>query len=190
MLKVNNMLRFFMLAVMCVLSSCSGADMSSAQIERESSDKIINFITTWYKTGPIKVITTGNFFDLHEPSATFGVWVADFTPETMEGGRALAVKMVNDLWAFIQKTPECLRLYEHNIKGVPRFYWGKMGLKDLCVRIAFWDKDTNRPMAPKLAEITFFNEKFHYYQADPKTLALKLIGEETLEQAVAKVKSG
>jgi len=46
-------------------------------------------------------------------------------------------------------------------------------------RLAYWDKNMNRPQAPYLAEIQYYNGVFHYYEADPKTQALRLIFEES-----------
>lgn len=44
---------------------------------------------------------------------------------------------------------------------------------NLAFKIAFWDKEVNRPLFPYLADIRFFNSKFHYYYANPKNQALE-----------------
>ncbi len=59
-----------------------------------------------------------------------------------------------------------------------------MALQYISFRIAFWDKNNNRPAAPYLSEIHFFDGIFHYYEADPKTQALKLVFEESYEEGL------
>lgn len=40
-------------------------------------------------------------------------------------------------------------------------------------KLAFWDSNMDRPLAPHLAQVKFVDGKVHYYYADPKTQALQ-----------------
>src|SRR5439155_8098674 len=122
---------------------------------------------------------------LHLPSGTvFGIWVTAKTQETVQSGRALAVAFTKDYLAELQNNKDTLKFYAYKCESMPRWYSGKLGLKYVGVRIAFWDANVERPKAPYLAEIDFYEDKFRYYEADPKTQALRLVLEESYEDSV------
>lgn len=43
----------------------------------------------------------------------------------------------------------------------------------VAFRLAFWDKDTNRPLYPYLAQIRLADGNLYYHYADPETQALQ-----------------
>lgn len=54
---------------------------------------------------------------------------------------------------------------------LPNRYSPTLTLKNVGVRLAFWDEAAERPRAPYLffAEIDFYYNRFYYYEADPAT---------------------
>lgn len=182
---LRNML--VMLLTCFTTSSCEGDEklLSDPQKEKDATKEVIKFAEKYAKVRPMTLISSGNFFHL-DPPASFGLWMADFSPVSLENGRLIAVKFVSEFWEEIQRNPAMVRYFKYNLEMYPRFYSGDLGLKDVCVRIAFWDSDTNRPLPPKIAEISFYKGVFYYYETDAKTQGLKLVLEESYDEAIKK----
>jgi len=56
----------------------------------------------------------------------------------------------------------------------------------LGVKIAYWDQDVNRPLPPYLAEITFYDHKFRYYQFCLNQISGILIPHELIDFEVSR----
>jgi hypothetical protein len=149
-------------------------------LEKRSSEAIKKFIKT-YQGGRFTCISTGSF--CLPDKAIFQVWVTAKTQETIQSGRALAVTFIKDYLNEMQNNRDTATWYACERENWPSRYSGKLSPKYIGVRIAFWDENVERPKAPYLAEIDFYEDKFLYYEADPKTQALKLVHEETYEEA-------
>src|SRR6185295_7712024 len=97
--------------------------------------------------------------------------------------RKFASSLVQD---FLHKlrTDSVLKKYhqEHNERyknyKYPPLITPEPDTRQICWKLAFWDENVNRPQQPYLAEIQFKDSAFHYYIADPETLALKLLYKE------------
>jgi hypothetical protein len=145
------------------------------------SEVIKKFVND-YQSGCFTYISDVPFFPL--PGETlFGAWVTAKTQETIQSGRALALAFIKDYLVELQNNKDILKFYAIACENTTE-YSGELGLKHVGVRIAFWVENVERPKAPCLAEIDFYEDKFQYYEADPKTQALKLVLEESYEDAV------
>ncbi len=107
---------------------------------------------------------------------------------TLNQGRLLAAPIAVEYLQLncINSDLEKNILRDHNLvhhsnvkKAIP-----EIAIQHISFRIAFWDKNNNRPPAPFLAEIHFFDGKFHYYEANPHTQALQLVFEESYEDGL------
>lgn len=89
---------------------------------------------------------------------------------TVEEGIVLAQAYGAKLMDLMEENVLFERLRGHYNKGREQ----KMTLKNcLAFRLAFWDANVNRPLAPYLAEIRLVKGEFKCYYANPKTQALE-----------------
>lgn len=192
--SIHNVLKYTfycVLAIGCIcFAGCSGQlniSEGGGYLNQRSSDAIKKFIKN-YQGGRFTYISDGPFS--HLPSeAVFGIWVTASTKETIQSGRALAVAFTKDCLTELQNNKDTLKFYAYECELLPSRHSGNLRLKYLGVRIAFWDENVERPKAPYLAEIGFYGGKFRYYEADPKTQKLKLVLEESYEDAVKLLES-
>ena len=191
--SVSNALKYVLycvLAIGCVsFVGCVGQlspKEEDVYVEKRSSEAVKNFIK-YYQGGRFTCISTGSFCLPDE--AIFKIWVTAKTQETVQSGRALAFAFTKDYLAELQNNKDTSKWYAYECESMPKRYSGRLGLKYVGVRIAFWDENVERPKAPYLAEIDFYGDKFRYYEADPKTKALKLVLEESYEDAVKQLEA-
>ncbi len=177
---------FLVLLVGRMYATDSDLWMKLAPQERKSTAAIKKFITQ-YDSGRYKYIVTGQFPPL-PPETDYGIWVTAKTDETVKSGRENAVKFLQDYLKEIQANKETTKYFEYNCIARPSKYSGKISLKNVGFRIAYWNDQVERPKAPFLSEIDFYDNTFRYYEADPKTQALKLVLEESYEKALDSLK--
>ncbi len=85
-----------------------------------------------------------------------------------------------------QLATEC---FEEVKLKLPSLKLEKLNRNLIGVKIAYWDENVTRPKAPFLSEIDFYEDKFRYFEADPKTQALTLVLEESYEDAMKQLKA-
>lgn len=157
------------------------------QYEADLYQMIDNYVTAYGNKNASELIHVGNF-DHPSKQLMFGVWLRSYASEDLEQGRIRAITFVHDFYKMLLQNKIANTYFEESKRYYPPVSSDKITLKIIGVKIAYWDKNVNRPQVPYLAEITFLNEKFHYYQADPETQVLKLVREETYEDALAKLR--
>ncbi len=179
-------LLFVILLVGKVYGSEASADpdfwLKLAPQATKSTASIKNFIKS-YDSGRYYYIASGPFTYL-PPEASYGIWVRTQTEESVQSGREKAVKFLHDYVKALQTDKETTKYFEYQCIQYPKKYSGKLSLKNVGVRIAYWDEQVERPKAPYLSEIDFYDNTFRYYEADPKTQGLRLIREESYEKAI------
>ena len=126
-----------------------------------------------------------------EPNPDYFLAFFDSHTKTLPEGRILASSLAQDFWKMVTTSPEVQCYQDDNRK----FYINNSYYKDIFTekanmnqvgfKIAYWDKNVERPQAPYLAEIRFIGGVLHYYEADPQTQALHLIFQESYDQAIA-----
>lgn len=178
---------FFTLGTICpskqLNASSSVTTIEDVEYEKKSTLVIKKFISE-YQGGRFTYISNGCFE--HFPKGTdFGVWVTAKTKETIQSGRVLACTFTKAYYTELQKNEYTLKWYECLREFLPNRYTPTLTLKNVGLRLAFWDEAVERPKAPYLAEIDFYDNRFYYYEADPQTQSLKLVLDETYEQAIA-----
>ena len=167
------------------------------RIEWELFWKIDHFVTSYESPQELELINIGNFnVNLDTENYLVGVWVRKCTPQTLEDGRTYAIQFVQQYYQLLQESAQTQEYIDGVHKSYPEKYpFDKLVPQYAGVKIAYWDSSSNRPPLPYLAEITFTDGKFRYYQADPETQALCLVLEESYDTAqgiagLEKVKNG
>lgn len=173
---------FFIIACFC---SWEG------QIPYENSEKAtINFARKKayiYKLNYLNCTTT-YFEKFYLKSWGFALTGNESTFKTLEEIRPIALDLANSFLELVN-TDENFKEYQRLRR--PRLIdLDKVSLeKVIAFKVAYWDKNFDRPLAPYIADFRFMDGKFSYYYADPKTQALQLILTETLEEAMKKMES-
>ena len=126
-----------------------------------------------------------------EPDPDYFLAFFDSHSKTLPEGRILASSLAQDLWKKVTTSPEVQCYQDDNRKFYANnpyyknIFTEKANMNQVGFKIAYWDKNVERPQAPYLAEIRFIGGVLHYYEADPQTQALRLIFQELYDQAVA-----
>lgn len=169
----------------CIVKLCENK-YSGPQYEADLYQMIDDYTTAYGKKNNSELIHVGNFA-FQSKRLIFGVWLRSYATEDLQQGRIRAIMFVNDFYTMLQQNKLAHIYFEESKRYHPPEGVDKINLKSIGIKIAYWDKQVNRPQPPYLAEITFLDKKFHYFQADPETQALKLVFEETYEDALANV---
>ncbi len=158
---------------------------SGPKYESALYQRLDDIATEYGKKNNCELIHIGDFT---EPSKhlRYGIWLRCYSSEGLQQGRTRAVALVEKFLATIQQDPLSQTYFEETKRKFPRQKLDSPNLKQLGIKIVYWDKNVNRPQPPYLSEIAFYDEKFHYYQVDPKTQALRLILEESYAEAIEK----
>ncbi len=164
-----------------LFSSPGDSIIEARKLEKKSIAQTKNFIKK-YQGGRFTYISSGNF-NYESPGNSFGLWVTGKTKETVQTARPIVLAFINAYVAELQDNKDIKTWYEYLCKTKPNYYSGNPSVKTVHMRIVFWDENVERPQAPYLAEIHYNNGVLQYYQADPKTHDLKLVKEESYEDA-------
>ena len=103
---------------------------------------------------------------------------------TYDEARPFAIGLVEDFWQMLHKIPEVQGYMDLRVRESRDSYTRELSLKNVGYRLTFWDKEVNRPLPPYVAEVLFVAGTFYYYEADPKTQALRLIHKESYDEAM------
>lgn len=144
-----------------------------------------NYAKKYFKHDDIELIHIGDF-TYPEDRIMFGLWFRSYSSESIDEGRIRAVAFLND-WLEMMQHNEVAKTYFEESKRHYRPVPASLDHHIMGVKIAYWDKSVNRPKAPYLAEIIFSKDKFRYYEADPDTQALRLVLEESYDDAMSRV---
>lgn len=182
----KKMVTHFCIAYFTLLgfSSCKAAKYTGPEYERKIYEDIDAFAQKYGNTHHMKLINVGSFPEL-EPKNTvlFGFWLSGNSRTDLQECRKSFISLVKDFWKMIQDNS----LSQECIESANRFRKVKidLSLDYVGIKIAYWDKNMDRPPLPYIAQAFFYDGKFHYYQADPETQALKLILVEPYDEAIA-----
>lgn len=142
------------------------------------------YATKYGKAHDMDLVNVGNF-DEKRYTMLYGLWFRSYSNLTLQEGKSLATNLVSDFLQTLQNNQQALRYLEESRRGVfVNIFPEKITPQTVGIKIAFWDKNVQRPLPPYLAEITFYDNTFRYYQTDPRTQALVLIKEESYEEAI------
>lgn len=193
MQKSNRLYRVASLLLMVLVSASMTAEsieeMRAVVEQEKKSCQAIESFAKNYDGGRFSLIACGPFSYLPE-GAIFGVWVTSKNKETIGSGRDLAVAFTKAYLAELTTNKDTSKWYEYHLLQPKRFS-GKLSVKNVGIKIAFWNEQVERPQSPYLAEIDFYGDMFRYYEADPKTHALRLVLEESYADALIRsTKSG
>ncbi len=135
----------------------------------------------------------GNFLDFDDPNENdveYGLTF--FSPHklTLQEGRVFAAGLVADFFKKVNTDPGIRKYWlEYKREYNKKHSWKKYTaaepvIQQLALKVGFWDANVERPQHPYLADIRFHNATFFYYEADPKTQALKLVYQEPYADAL------
>lgn len=108
-----------------------------------------------------------------------GIWGLSLVSRqqmTLEEGRAFANEIADKLIAQVFKDPLFAKYCQ---KSAP-YHGPELKKEHVAFRLAFWDKNTDRPLFPYLAQIRLADGKLYYHYANPETQALQEAIEEDL----------
>ena len=168
----------------CITASCENK-YNGPPHERDTCQMLEDHFAPYCKRNNMELIHIGDF-TYPSRRLMFGLWFRSYSNENLKEGRARAVEMLNDFVSLLQETDlgktyfENSKKYHHNGNAL------KLDRSIVGLKIAYWDKNVDRPKAPYLAEIDFYNDTFYFYEADPVTQGLRLICEESYDEAQGK----
>ena len=142
------------------------------------------YVKKYFKNNDIELIHIGDF-TYPEDRIMFGLWLRSYASESIEEGRVRAVAFLND-WVKMMQHNEKAKMYFEESKRYHRPVPASLDHQITGLKIAYWDKSVNRPKAPYLAEIVFCKGVFRYYEAEPDTQALRLVLEESYDEAMSR----
>lgn len=120
-------------------------------------------------------------------SAYYSVAFSSPKQITLAEGETLARQVAQE-WLNMLRHDENVRKHIEFLRA-RRVYFDpnkdKVEMTHSSFRIGFWDEDVNRPKPPFLAEILFNKNTFYYYEADPETQKLRLVLEESYDEAMS-----
>ena len=99
--------------------------------------------------------------------------VRDNRNMTLDQAKTLAADMLHTTWEIVRKKPyyadDLRRHFEDHPSKVP----SALNPTFFGFRVGFWDKNTDRPQPPYIAQILAGDGWVSFYLADPKTQALQ-----------------
>lgn len=99
------------------------------------------------------------------------LWARGFIaryPATIEQVRPIIADMSRTILWHLYHDPVYATAKKHTLMNRQ-----PLGNQLVGFKLAFWDSNMDRPLAPFLAQVKFVDGKIHYYYADPKTQALQ-----------------
>jgi hypothetical protein len=112
-----------------------------------------------------------------------GRWALSFTSKealTIDEARPIIMDISYKLLYSFYHDPTFSKYYQYSKKEYP-FLHATMDPNEIGFRLAFWNKDVNRPLYPYLAQVRLADSKIYYHYADPETQALQPPIVESLE---------
>lgn len=104
---------------------------------------------------------------------------------TIDQARPVVVNIMQEFWDAVSQDPVVLK-HMQEVHGNHPGYDPVLTPDRLGLKLAFWDKDVNRPRAPYISQIIVSDGFIKYYTADPKDQSLLPPTTETLEEASQK----
>jgi hypothetical protein len=108
--------------------------------------------------------------------------LVDHRSLTLEQARPIVVAMIRDLLHEVYHNPAYAAYLKKNGQEIA-WYDPVLSPKRFGIKIAFWDKDVNRPSPPYLSQIKISEGLIHYFYANPDQ-SLGTPFTETFEQAM------
>lgn len=156
--------------------------------EREMSYVLDDFGVQYAKMHGMKFQCVGDFSD--NDHILYGLLFKNAHKMTLEEGRILAANLMEEYLKLLKSHPSIKKYHDYCNRAYrnfadPPFLSDEIGhLKTVGIRIGYWDENIERPQKPYLAQIAFFREHFHYYEAHPETQALVLVLKESCSDAI------
>lgn len=152
--------------------------------ERPSEEQLLDqslstFCSNLAAQHHLQFLCTGSFKD-RGPRSYFGAIYHGHDALTFEEARKLTRSLLEKYLAYLQTAPEIRKFQlwrRENKQGVsdmpPR--------TDAVLKITFWIEEKSPQKPPYIAQITFFDDVFSFYQADPVTHELTCVHKEPYE---------
>jgi hypothetical protein len=153
-------------------------------IEESMLWSLDNFCTDLGYSNNLNFIQVGDFTNAHK--YFYGLSFFGHQKYTLKECRVATIDLFDKIFAFLRATPEVLRFQAWEKKHKPLFSLDELpSLNDICFRITYWDKNFDHWEPPYISQVLFADNKFQYFEADANTQELRLVFEESYEEAMS-----
>lgn len=181
------LIRYFVYLI-CLISACCpfnglngwffSQPSKAILLENKQFKELEKFANILAQKHGMKLLLMGTGHLVDQRDTRKGFSFVDGREMTIQQGRPIAVSMINAFWHKFNSDP----LFETwmLLRESPRlFYSYAFGMK-----ISYWNKNYDRPLAPFLSQIRIIEDKINYYYASPKDQSLELIYTESIADAM------
>lgn len=169
-----------------LLILCSEGKVSAMSINEEGSWVFEVFCQQLAKKYNMECLITGVGTVVDSRVVAWDVSLVDHRSLTIEQARPIIFAMIQDMLRETNSKP----IYKAYLKDVAkslRWYDPVLSPKRFGIKLAFWDKDVNRPRPPYLSQIKVSEGLIYYFYANPdQSLGTPII--ETFDQAATLIK--
>lgn len=169
------------LITLCFIS-CEGKYHSGPEYERNKDQTIDDFgqkVEKKYNMELISVICV-----IEGASERYAMSFISNKKISLEEGRSTGLSLFDEFLEMLQKDDKVKTYVEESLKGGTKRPVKPSG-ETISLKITYWDENVDRRFPPYLAAIIFSEERFNYYEANPKTQELRLVLSESYEDAMA-----
>lgn len=171
-----------LISVCCPFKGVEGWLFSSLPkevvLENKQNKELEKFANILAQKHGMKLLLTGTGHLVDQKDTRKGFSFIDGCQMTIEQGRPIAVSMINAFWHKFNNDP-LFETYMLRSERPRLFFSYAFGMK-----ISYWDKNYDRPLAPFLSQIRVIEDKIQYYYASPKDQSLELTLTETIADAM------
>lgn len=176
-----------LISVLALLTFCESkviAFVLSDAGKIKARQKAFAYFGRWLakKHGMKHLIAANGNAMLDSEKSLWGISLVDYRSLTKEQARTAIVPVIQDFIEKIYRDPD----YSIQLKELGGwYYWFDPVLSPerIGIKLAFWDQDVNRPLAPYVCLVLVKEGKIFYYYANPKDQSLGDSSVETFEEA-------
>lgn len=175
----RNTLLLILVSILFLVTGCAGPCCTKEEIVMNK--ELENYGKTIAQEQNMQFLLVGDVTDGR--NTVYCLTLRSEQPTRLPQGRILAVNNVEKFVAMLRANPAVIAYVNHWRHDDPDYPAG-VPLPKVGYKIAFWDKNIDRPHKPNLAEILFVNSTFYYFEADSTTQELHLVFSEPYESAL------
>ncbi len=169
---MNRFLYFALLFIILFLPGCSAEDYNPIWKYNPSWASFARLSKRLANQHHMRLIGSGTGVLVDGEKVRWAFSVVDGRKLTLEEAKILAADLLKDVFKSVMSDP----LYEAYFKKLNKEEPGhpsQTSREYFGFRVAFWDKNMDRPLAPYVAQIRAVDGRVEFYYADPETQALQ-----------------
>ena len=126
----------------------------------------------WFRTGLGFAAGVGRLIDSYRCHYAFNFVSSKLLDQ--DEARKLATSMAHDLIESMYHNEAYAEWLVDSHELMPKSYPStELEVENMGFKLTFWDENTDRPLAPCVAQVRFVEGELRYYYADPETQALQ-----------------